>query len=622
MGADTETVGGGAGDAAAVYSAAIAGLEEVQGRAQRRERALGIAKLLVAAGALIAAAFSIHDKTRLVWLLLPCAVFVTLAVVHEQLLRASDKRDRVLRFYRRGRSRLEGSWAGDGERGERFLDGAHLYARDLDVFGEGSLFQYLCGARTRAGEARLAAWLMEAAPVDEVLARQQAVRELGPKVKLREELASCGDDVRAGVNPERLAAWGESGPVLTSFGPRVTMSALAILWLAAIAAWPLYGTWLPLVLISVVNVAYSHKMYLRWERAAEAIEKAGAELRLLAEVLVLLEREEFAATKLKQLQATVRREGMTASRAIRRLAWLAETIAGRHNRLVKPLDPLLFWSAQFVFLAEGWQKRYGASIRKWLEISGDLETLASLGAFAYEHPEYAFAEFGGEAPRLEAEDMAHPLLPPGKAVGNDVRLDGERQVMILSGPNMAGKSTFIRCIGVNAVLAQCGAPACARRLRMSPLRVAASICVLDSLSGGVSRFYSEIRRVKAIADMAEGAVPVLFLLDELLSGTNSHDRLKGTEFVLRTLVERRAVGVVSTHDLALTGIPEAMGGRAFNAHFEDRLDGDALVFDFKLRPGPVETSNALKLMRAIGMGVGNEAASRDPAQAPGDESKR
>jgi DNA mismatch repair ATPase MutS len=195
------------------------------------------------------------------------------------------------------------------------------------------------------------------------------------------------------------------------------------------------------------------------------------------------------------------------------------------------------------------------------------------------------------------------MLPLGKAVENDLRLDMSRQLMILSGPNMAGKSTFIRAIGVNAVLAQCGAPVRARSLTMSPLTVAASICILDSLSGGVSRFYAEIRRVKMIADLAQGAVPVLFLLDELLSGTNSHDRLAGTEFVLRELVEHRAIGIVSTHDLALARIPDSMGGRGFNAHFEDRLEADALAFDYKLKPGVVQTSNALKLMRAIGLGV-------------------
>ena len=613
---------GGAHDAAAVYAAELGALEAVQARAQRRERLLGLTKLAVAAGTLIAAGLLIHDKVRMAWLLAPCLAFVALAVAHEKLLRAMRVRDRALRFYRRGLARLEGRWAGEGERGERFLDVKHPYARDLDIFGEQSLFEYLNTARTREGEARLARWLLEPAPVDEVLARQAAVKELGPKVKLRERLATYGEDVRAGIDPERLAAWGESGPVLTTIITRVITTVLGLAWLASLTAWPLYGTWEPLVLMSVANVAYAHQIFSRLNRAAEAIEKAAAELRLLAEVLALLEHEACAATKLRGLQARVRREGVAASQLIRRLARLADTLEGRHNFVVQLIDPVLFFSAQFVFLAEGWQRRYGPAIRRWLEAAGELEALASLGAFAYEHPEYAFAEFSEEGPLFDAEGLAHPLLPPGKAVGNDVVLDGGRQVMILSGPNMAGKSTFIRSIGVNAVLAQCGAPACARRLRTSPLRVAASICVLDSLGGGVSRFYAEIRRVKVIAEMAEGRVPVLFLLDELLSGTNSHDRLTGTEFVLRTLAGRRAIGVVSTHDLALTHIPEGMDGKAFNAHFADRLAGDALEFDFKLKAGPVETSNALKLMQAIGLGVARDDLPTGQTPAPGNGSNR
>ena len=194
-------------------------------------------------------------------------------------------------------------------------------------------------------------------------------------------------------------------------------------------------------------------------------------------------------------------------------------------------------------------------------------------------------EVGVTAPLFEAEGLAHPLLPRAKAVRNDLKLGDGLQLIILSGPNMAGKSTFIRCIGVNAVLAQCGAPVRARRLRLSPLQVAASICILDSLSGGVSRFYAEIHRVKLVFDLTRGSVPVLFLLDELLSGTNSHDRLVGTQFVVRGLTERGAIGMVSTHDLALTKIPETMGGRAANCHFEDRFEDGKLILRLQVEAG-------------------------------------
>jgi DNA mismatch repair ATPase MutS len=216
-----------------------------------------------------------------------------------------------------------------------------------------------------------------------------------------------------------------------------------------------------------------------------------------------------------------------------------------------------------------------------------------------------FPDFVEEGPYFEAEAFAHPLLPEAQAVRNDLRLDRSLRLVLISGPNMAGKSTFVRAVGINAVLAQCGGTVQAHRLRMSRLALGASICVLDSLQGGVSRFYAEIQRLKLISDMTKKPVPVMFLLDELLSGTNSHDRLTGTQFLVRALVAHGAVGLITTHDLALTQIPETITGVAVNCHFEDHLESGKLVFDYKLRPGVVRTSNALKLMQSIGL-VGAE----------------
>jgi DNA mismatch repair ATPase MutS len=355
--------------------------------------------------------------------------------------------------------------------------------------------------------------------------------------------------------------------------------------------------------MSLLNFGYAHRIASRLNAAARGIEKASDELRLIAAVLAQFESERLSAPKLTSLQSALKRQGLPPSQAIRKLARLAEVIESRHSLFARPLDLVAFWSTHVVFMAERWQRRFGPELRGWFAAVGELEALASLAGFAFEHPEYVYPKIEQTGPIFDAQSLAHPLLSLDKAVHNDLRLDGDRQLMVLSGPNMAGKSTFIRAIGVNAVLAQTGAPVRARSLTMSPLRVSASICILDSLSGGISRFYAEIRRVKMIADLAQEPVPVLFLLDELLSGTNSHDRLVGTEFVLRELVQHRAIGIMSTHDLALTRIPDSMGGRAFNAHFEDRIEGDALIFDYKLKPGVVQTSNALKLMRAVGLGV-------------------
>jgi MutS domain V len=589
--------------AAAEYEFQLLALSRLQAAAARRSRFYGISKLAIAILTLLAAGFLTHHLQELLILVVPVAVFFILVVLHEKTLEGVRYRARVIRFYEDGLARLNDSWHSRGETGERFLDPAHPYARDLDIFGAASVFQYLSTTRTRAGEEALAKWLLRDAPIQETLARQAAVRDLAPRLKFRERIASAGESVRRGVHPDALVAWGNAKSILTSPFTRIAATALALLWILSIAVWIWWGSPLPALFLSLLNFGYAHRIAARLDRAVAGIEKAAGDLQLLATVLALLEREPFTAPKLMEIQQTLRCEGICPSQAIRRLARLADLIESRHSLFARPLDLVTFWSAQLVFLAERWQRRFGPELQVWIGAVGELEALASLSSFAFEHPDYAYPQFVDAGPRFDAECLAHPLLPIGKAVDNDLCLDAERQLMILSGPNMAGKSTFIRAVGVNAVLAQCGAPVRARSLTMSPLQVAASICILDSLSGGVSRFYAEIRRLKMIADLAQGTLPVLFLLDELLSGTNSHDRLIGTEFVLRELVEHRALGIVSTHDLALTRIPETMNGRAFNSHFEDQIEGEALIFDYRLKPGVVQTSNALKLMRAIGLGV-------------------
>jgi hypothetical protein len=405
------------------------------------------------------------------------------------------------------------------------------------------------------------------------------------------------------VHPEALAAWGERKPVFVARSTWVVTRVLAVLWILSLVVWAMWGLSDVTGAITILNLGWAHRIYRRSDEASSALEKAADGLSLLAGVLALLEREPFQSSRLLALQDELKRGGHATSAAIRKLARLAEYVNSRHSLFLRPLDLVTFWSTQLVFVAESWQQEFGPAIRGWLKAVGELEALTALAGYAYEHPDDVFAEFDSAGTVFEAEAMAHPLLPAARTVRNDLKLGDGMQLLILSGPNMAGKSTFIRSVGVNAVLAQCGAPVRAARLRLSPLTVAASICILDSLSGGVSRFYAEIHRVKLISDLAAGSVPVLFLLDELLSGTNSHDRLAGSEFIVRSLMERNAIGIVSTHDLALTRIPEEMGSRAANCHFEDRFEDGQLIFDYKLKPGVVKTSNALLLMRSIGLGV-------------------
>jgi DNA mismatch repair ATPase MutS len=267
---------------------------------------------------------------------------------------------------------------------------------------------------------------------------------------------------------------------------------------------------------------------------------------------------------------------------------------------------------QLAFAVEAWRRRCGPAVATWLDGVAEYEALSALATFASEHASYPFPEVTEGEPLLEGDALAHPLLDKD-AVSNDVRLGGSSpRVMLVSGSNMSGKSTWLRTVGINAVLGQAGAPVRANRLRMTPLHIGATLRIQDSLQAGRSRFFAEITRISEIVALARetsvrgtGPPPpgVLFLLDELLAGTNSHDRLEGARGILQGLVDRGAIGLATTHDLALTRMVEALGARAVNMHFEDRFAGGTLTFDYRLKPGVVQTSNALALMRAVGLDV-------------------
>ncbi|HEY4045870.1 MAG TPA: mismatch repair protein [Acidobacteriaceae bacterium] len=591
------------------YSKRLDSARHRRSNQEKRERRVGYLQLGIAALAVIWVVWSLRHWSRSSLLfLIPIIIFIVMAIYQERLIRSIRRCSRVEDFYSRGLARLSHQWMGNGETGERFLDAAHPYARDLDLFGRASLFELLSIARTRAGEEILAQWLLGPAPIDEVLRRQTAARELRDRLQFREALFTVGEDFGTGVHPKQLAEWGESTSLLRSPFVSIAGPILVAAWIVSVIAWAGFGRIDLFILASLVNLALSHRYYVPISRAERAVDDAAHDLDLLSGVLKAFESESFTSPKLIELQAGLRRRGLPPSAAIDKLDRLVNFLEAAHNPIVKALDPLIFWRLQFILAIDRWRQRFGPALREWIAAVGELEALLSIAGYAYEHPNDVFPEFlepdsESREPCFRAQEFAHPLIPPEKAVRNDLELGSNLALIVLSGPNMAGKSTFLRGIGVNVVLAQCGAPVRANRLQLSRLAVTASICVLDSLEGGVSRFYAEIRRLKQIVDLTEGPMPVLFLLDELLSGTNSRDRLIGTLSIVTKLVEQGAIGLVTTHDLALTHVPEAIGSRATNCHFEDQIQNGELHFDYKLRPGIVQTSNALALMRSIGLEI-------------------
>ena len=601
------------------YGARLEALQQSQSHLDRRHKMLGGVNLAIALVGVVVLGWTMDLRSvSILWVLVPGAALAISATIHARVLRARRKGDRAIAFYRRSLARLEDRWMGMGETGEHFLDPAHPYSRDLDLFGKGSLFELLCTARTGAGEKVLAQWLLSPATVEEIHARHAAVSDLRPRLELREDLAALGEDVRSKVHPDVLASWAEAAPVLKSTLARIVGFALAGVWLFSIVAWFGWGWWELAIASSALNLFFNSRFSERVQeivpdlgvlaspegRKLPSTEDVARDLAVLTVVLERLEPERFSAPKLVDLQAALKVGGLLPSRAIAKLGRLVDYMESRRNPVVGVLDPLIFWSLQIAFAIDAWRTRYGPSIRGWLAAVGEMEALCALAAYSYEHPADTLPEFVPQEQGLfEAKDFAHPLLPEAKAIRNDLTLGGDLRLIIISGPNMAGKSTLIRAVGINAVLAQSGAPVRAKRLIMSPLAVAASICVLDSLQGGISRFYAEITRLKLITELTRGALPVLFLLDELLNGTNSHDRRIGAEGLVKSLVEHGGIGLVTTHDLALARMVDQLGPRAVNFHFEDHLEDGQLHFDYKLTPGVVQTSNALKLMRSIGLEV-------------------
>jgi hypothetical protein len=586
---------------------------------ERRHRLLGYFQLaaVICGIASLWLALANHAFSVL-WVAVPAGAFVTFFLVHDRLLRQTELQRRAVSYFERGLARLDGQWAGTGEAGNQYLDASHPYALDLDLFGKGSMFELLCTARTHIGENTLAEWLLHPAAPATVRARQQGVEELRPLVNLREDLAVLAEEARTGVDPVSLAAWGEAPSLrapggspglwsLTVLGATggVALVMLILYLINAITLPPPTVTLLrDFFLITVaVNGWYTYRIRHNMEAIVGAVEHAAHELRLLSSVLIRLEQEQFRSDLLAGLRRSLDAAGEPPSKRIRRLDRLMEYLDSRDNVFVRAAEIFILWTPHCAYAIEDWRRESGGAVRKWLTATGEIEALCSLASHAFEHPADTFPEFTDRAPYLEASGIGHPFLDEQRVVRNDVRLGGELRLLVVSGSNMSGKSTLLRTLGVNAVLAQAGAPVRARKLLLSPLAIGASIRVTDSLQSGVSRFYAEILRIRQILDLTSGPLPVLFLIDEFLHGTNSHDRRLGAEAVVRRLVQRGASGLITTHDLALAHITETLGMAAGNVHFEDRIEEGRIHFDYVMRPGVVRKSNALELMRSVGLEV-------------------
>lgn len=576
---------------------------------------------------------------------LAATAFLVLVVLHALLVTKVAAIELRVGLQERGLKRIAGDIAAFPERGDRFLVPGHPYLGDLDIFGPASLFQLVSTAETGAGERRLATWLSEPALADEVAARQEAVRELTGMRRFREELAVDGAESGAkGRDAEPLLDWAEGrvrvvvGARRPGLAPRTShlaadqdpggtvstppplspalvalSAALVAITLALFIAGKVLGDdhlgwarhlW---VVTLVAQIALLGVLRSAIEPILSVVASREAPFGRYVPLLRRIEGQEFTSPRLVALRARLTgASGADASNAVSSLLRIVSFAEVRHSGLVHVIANLfLLWDVFCARALAGFRDRFGrtAHMRAWLDTLAEVEALASLASFADEHPSFAYPSVDAGAVHFEAEALGHPLIVAARRVENDVNVGSAGCALLITGSNMSGKSTLLRSMGVSSVLALAGAPVCAKRLSMASCSVRTSMRIKDSLEEGVSHFYAELARLKSVVDAVNAGEKVLFLLDEVLHGTNSRERQIGAKAIVKHLLAHGAVGAVSSHDLGLADLEAESGGKVVNVHLEESVEDGKMTFDYQLKPGVVTTTNALRLMKVIGIDV-------------------
>ena len=537
--------------------------------------------------------------------------FAILVVRHARILDEIERSESAVEVNAQGLARLARDWRALPEvppPPSLDLD-AHPYARDLDLFGHASLTKWLGRPATSEGAGRLSGWLLAAAPADEIPARQAAIDELAAAREWRERLDVEG--ARTVATPHELArflAWaeGRGGTVPAAMQvaawalPAVT-AVLAALFLTGLtdAAW-----WLiPIVAAIVLSFVFSSRIYAVFDRVTVGQRALEGYARMLSLACVAPWTSPALAGLKGQMCIGGAAPVLVAQLA--RLGGWSELRTGA-ALLHFPIQALTLWDFHVYFAMERWRERSGRHVRGWIEALGSMDALAVLARVRADEPQWAVPRVDASATALTATALGHPLIPAGRRVANDAQVGPAGTILLITGSNMSGKSTLLRAIGLNAVLAQAGAPACAAQFAMPPVDLHTSIRVQDSLELGLSYFMAALARLKQIVDAAvaqRGRAPrvLLYLLDEVLQGTNSVERDLAVRAVVRHLLDAGSIGVMTTHDLALAG-EEPLRSTATLAHFTEQVQADGtMTFDYRLRPGLATSTNALRLMQLIGI---------------------
>lgn len=568
---------------------------------------------LAAVAVLLLVAFQKLPRFALWGSLASFASFVALAIVHARVIREEARASVLKGLNSRGLQRLTGAWKQFAEHSAHLIPEGHLYAADLDVVGQGSLCQRIDETGTKAGQAQLVAWLATAADTaNTIRARQGAVKELAPLLDFRQALVTearmAGSDK---ADPSKFIAWAEGASGLTRIRwafylahvlPPITITLGLLTANDVIEAWPFYIGFALQVLIVLLtkgplnelwaSLSLGERGFVRFEHTFQAIDA-----------------QKFTHARLVSLQSGIQTQGsLSVSERLRRFARLMGFAELKASGQLHPIiNALTLWDLHVLFRIEAWRVADGRGVRGWFDALAQLEALSSFAGYSFENPEAPFPEVDDGPGHLIAKQLAHPLID--NAVRNDVELGGAGHAMVITGSNMSGKTTLMRAMGLNTVMALAGLPVCAKSMRVSRMQVMTSMRVKDSLERGVSYFYAEVQRIKLLLDTAAAhREQCLFLLDELFMGTNTRERQIASKHLMRVLLDAGSIGAVTTHDLSICELEAERPGLVRNVHFRDLMENGEMTFDYRLKEGIVTTTNALEVLKKVGIFIDVPAA--------------
>lgn len=580
----------------------------LEGLTQTLNRLSNVRLVTFLAGCVAAAGLYLTQRSLWGWgmVIFTLVCFAGLVFWHQKLRTQQDYLRVLYENYDQALQRLAGGWKSFPDQGADFKDPAHPYAEDLDLFGFGSLFQWINIAKTFRGREKLKEALTESpGEIGLLHKKQEAIKELARNLAWRQRFsAEAGMTKRPLNSPGLIIEWAKTyDPTYLQLKVLILVRALPLITIIFLLLYLMTARiplWYPLAGLVIQSLI----LFVGKERgkALNAVYTYKDSVRVYEKMLERFERRTFQADYLQALRkGLLDRDGKTAFEQIRKLSGLADLIANRSNAMFLIINILTLWDIQCMIALEAWKEKSGRFLGRWLETIAELEVLSSLAIIHRDHPDWEFPEISAEDSGIVAVKMGHPLLE--NSVCNDLSLDRDSGILLITGSNMSGKSTLLRTMGINLVLAYAGAPVCAQRFSCPLLRIYTCMRVRDDLGENISSFYAELLRIKEIVSASKTAGRIFFLLDEIFKGTNSQDRHAGAKILIRQLSKVGAMGMVSTHDLELGDLERESNRRVRNYHFREYYKNDQIHFDYKLRPGISTTRNAMYLIKMAGIDV-------------------